>query len=65
MGAKRCLSSIPPFLLKTSDTPDGVDGAVFEGIKKAMVADRPAFLSQFLSNFYNVDTEGGKLISAA
>jgi pimeloyl-ACP methyl ester carboxylesterase len=57
------ISSIPPFLLKTSDNPDGVDGAVFEGIKKAIVADRPAFLSKFLSNFYNVDTLGGKLIS--
>ena len=57
------ISSIPPFLLKTSDNPEGVDGAVFEGIKKAIVADRPAFLSQFLSNFYNVDTLGGKLIS--
>jgi non-heme chloroperoxidase len=57
------ISSIPPFLLKTSDNPDGVEGAVFEGIKKAIVADRPAFLSQFLSNFYNVDTLGGKLIS--
>ena len=41
------ISSIPPFLLKTSDNPDGVEGAVFEGIKKAIVADRPAFLSQF------------------
>ena len=57
------ISSIPPFLLKTSDNPEGVDGAVFEGIKKAIVADRPAFLSQFLSNFYNVDTLGGNLIS--
>jgi non-heme chloroperoxidase len=57
------ISSIPPFLLKTSDNPDGVEGAVFEGIKKAIVADRPAFLSQFFSDFYNVDTLGGKLIS--
>jgi pimeloyl-ACP methyl ester carboxylesterase len=57
------MSSIPPFLLKTSDNPDGVDGAVFEGIKKAIVADRPAFLFQFLSNFYNVNALGGKLIS--
>ncbi|MGB9072476.1 MAG: alpha/beta hydrolase [Terriglobales bacterium] len=57
------ISSIPPFLLKTSDNPDGVDGAVFEGIRKAIIADRPAFLSQFLLNFYNVDTLGGKLIS--
>jgi non-heme chloroperoxidase len=57
------ISSIPPFLLKTSDNPDGVEGAVFESVKKAIVADRPAFLSHFFSDFYNVDTLGGKLIS--
>lgn len=57
------ISSIPPFLLKTSDNPDGVDGTVFEDIKKAIVADRPAFLSKFLSDFYNLDTLGGPLIS--
>ena len=67
-GTKRAskavfISSIPPFLLKTSDNPEGVDSAIFDGIKKAIVADRPAFLSQFFSNFYNVDTLGGKLIS--
>ncbi len=57
------ISAIPPFLLKGKDNPAGLDGSVFEGIKKAIVADRPAFLSQFLSNFYNVDVLGGKLIS--
>ena len=39
------ISSIPPFLLKTSDNPEGVERAVFEGIEKAIVADRPAFLA--------------------
>jgi pimeloyl-ACP methyl ester carboxylesterase len=57
------LAAIPPFLLKTPDNPAGVDGAVFEGIKKGIAADRPAFLAQFLSDFYNVDLLGGKLIS--
>ncbi len=57
------ISAIPPFLLKTVDNPGGVDAAVFEGIKKAIVADRPAFLSGFLANFYNVDTLGGKIVS--
>src|SRR5215831_10948968 len=28
------ISSIPPFLLKTSDNSEGVDGSVFEGIQK-------------------------------
>jgi pimeloyl-ACP methyl ester carboxylesterase len=57
------ISAIPPFLLKTPDNPEGVDGAIFEGIKKAIAADRPAFLLKFLSDFYNVDVLGGKLVS--
>ena len=57
------IAAIPPFLLKTPDNPSGVDGTVFDGIKKGIVADRLAFLSAFLSNFYNVDVLGGKLIS--
>jgi non-heme chloroperoxidase len=57
------IASVPPFLLKTADNPEGVDGSVFEGIKKAIAADRPAFLSAFLADFYNVDVLGGKHIS--
>jgi pimeloyl-ACP methyl ester carboxylesterase len=57
------ISAIPPFLLKTPDNPSGVDGSVFDGIKKAIVADRPAFLSKFLADFYNVDVLGGELVS--
>jgi non-heme chloroperoxidase len=47
--------AIPPFLLKTDDNPEGVDGGVFEGIKAAIVADRYAYFKDFLDNFYNVD----------
>jgi non-heme chloroperoxidase len=57
------ISAIPPFLLKTPDNPSGVDSSVFEGIKSGIAADRPAFISQFLANFYNVDVLKGKLIS--
>jgi non-heme chloroperoxidase len=57
------IAAVPPFLLKTSDNPNGVDGSVFDGIKQGIAADRPAFLAQFLVNFYNVDLLGGKLIS--
>ena len=57
------VSSVPPFLLKTADNPEGVDGSVFDGIKKAIAADRLAFLSTFLADFYNVDILGGKRIS--
>jgi non-heme chloroperoxidase len=54
---------IPPFLLKTDDNPEGVDGQVFEGIKAAIVADRYAYFADFLNNFYNVDVLGGTRIS--
>lgn len=57
------ISAVPPFLLKTRDNPEGVDGAVFQGIKQAVTADRPAFLKQFCLNFYNYDVLGGKLVS--
>jgi non-heme chloroperoxidase len=57
------LSSVPPFLLKTPDNPNGVDKSVFDGIKKAIAADRLAFLSKFLSDFYNVDGLAGKRVS--
>jgi non-heme chloroperoxidase len=57
------IAAIPPFLLKTADNPSGVDGSAFEGIKNAIVADRPAFLSAFLVDFYNVDVLGGKRVS--
>jgi non-heme chloroperoxidase len=47
--------AIPPFLLKTNDNPEGVDGQVFDGIKAAIVKDRYAYFKDFLDNFYNVD----------
>ena len=57
------ISSVPPFLLKTPDNPEGVDGSVFEGIQKAVAADRYAFFTEFLKNFYNTDLLLGKRIS--
>jgi len=49
------LGAIPPFLLKTDDNPEGVDGSVFEGIKETVLKDRYAWFKQFFDDFYNVD----------
>jgi pimeloyl-ACP methyl ester carboxylesterase len=57
------VSEIPPFLLKTPDNAEGVDDSVFEGIEKAIVADRYAFFTGFFKNFYNTDLLLGKRIS--
>ena len=57
------LGVIPPFLLKTDDNPEGVDGQVFEDIKSAIVSDRYAYFKDFFDNFYNVDVLGPARIS--
>ena len=67
-GSKRVrkaalLGTIPPFLRKTADNPEGVDEQVFEGIKAAIAKDRYAYFEDFLNNFYNVDVLGGSRIS--
>ena len=46
------VSAVTPYLLKTDDNPDGVDGSVFEGIEKQLRADRPDFLHGFGPKFY-------------
>src|SRR5246127_4272104 len=57
------IGGVPPFLLKTADNQEGVDGSVFEGIQKAVAADRYTFFTEFFKNFYNTDVLLGKRIS--
>ena len=64
-GARKAviIGGVPPFLLKTDDNPEGVDAGVFEGIQKAVAADRYAFFAEFFKNFYNTDSLLGKRVS--
>jgi len=57
------IGTLAPYLVKAADNAEGVDREVFEDIKSAMRAERPAFLRDFLRNFYNYDVTGGKLVS--
>jgi len=57
------IGGVPPYLLKTADNPEGVDGAVFAAIEKAVSADRYAFFTEFFKNFYNTDMYLGKRVS--
>ena len=57
------IGTLGPYLVKAADNPEGVERSVFDGIKAAIKADRPAFLMEFLRNFYNYDVTGGKLVS--
>jgi non-heme chloroperoxidase len=57
------ISPIPPFLLKTSDNPEGVDQSIFDGFMNAIMADRYAYQTSFLNDFFNYDKTKGKQVS--
>jgi non-heme chloroperoxidase len=63
IAAGALVSPIPPFLLQTSDNPDGVPQSVFDGFVEAAQSDTPAWMKGFLDNFYNADTLRGTLVS--
>src|SRR5713226_2730616 len=63
VGKAVFISSIPPYLLKAPDNPEGVDGSAFDGIQTAIKADRYAFFTEFFKNFYNTDQFLGKRVS--
>lgn len=49
------ISSVTPFLGKTSDNPDGVDQSIFEDMMKQMKEDRIKFLDDFGRTFFGVN----------
>ena len=57
------ISSVPPYLLKAPDNPEGVDKSAFDEIQMAIKADRYAFFTEFFKNFYNTDQFLGKRVS--
>ena len=57
------MGGVPPFLLKTEDNPEGVNGSVFEGIKKAVAADRYDLLHGVLQELLQHRSAFGKRVS--
>ncbi len=49
------LGAVPPFLLQTSDNPDGAPQEVFDGMIAGVQHNREGFLDGFLQNFFNTD----------
>jgi non-heme chloroperoxidase len=58
------ISGVPPYLLKTPETPQGVPQEVFDQIAAGLTADRFAFYTDWNKNFYNTDQNLGSRISA-
>jgi non-heme chloroperoxidase len=57
------ISGVPPYLLKTPETPNGVPQEIFDQIAAALTADRAAYFTEWNKNFFNLDQTLGKLIS--
>ncbi|MFF3878297.1 alpha/beta fold hydrolase [Streptomyces sp. NPDC001978] len=58
------ISGVPPYLLKTPETPQGVPQEVFDQIAAALTADRLAYFTEWNKNFFNLDETLGSRISA-
>jgi non-heme chloroperoxidase len=52
-----------PFLLKTDDSPEGIDRSVFDDLTTRIAADRPAAMKDFMDRSYSVDLLGGSRVS--
>jgi non-heme chloroperoxidase len=57
------ISGIPPFLLRTPDTPKAVPQIVFDGIAAGLRADRFGYFTGWNHDFYNLDQTLGVRIS--
>lgn len=57
------VAPLPPFLLKTNDSPDGIDSSVFDRMTARIAADRPAAMKDFMDDSYNIDLLGGDRVS--
>jgi non-heme chloroperoxidase len=57
------ISPIPPFLLQTSDNPDGLPASLFDGFVHTARDDSSAWMKAFLDNFFNIDKFRGTLVS--
>ncbi|MDX6279006.1 MAG: non-heme chloroperoxidase [Kribbellaceae bacterium] len=57
------IAGVPPYLLKTPQTPEGVPQEVFDEIATGLRTDRPAYFTEWNQNFYNLDENLGTRIS--
>lgn len=52
--AAALVSSVVPFMLKTSDNPNGTDPAAFDKMTHSMKEDRAKFFAAFFKDFFGV-----------
>jgi len=55
------IGAVPPLMLKTANNPGGLPIDVFDGIRKAVVADRSQFFKDLSLPFYGYNRPGAKV----
>jgi non-heme chloroperoxidase len=65
-GSKRVakaalISAVPPLMLKTDKNPGGLPISVFDGLREALVANRPQFYKDITLPFYGYNRPGAKI----
>ena len=64
VGKAALVASVAPFMLRTDDNPEGVDGSVFDAMVDGVRSDRPEFITEFGKKFYGRALLGGAAVSA-
>jgi non-heme chloroperoxidase len=55
------ISAIPPLMLKTPATPDGIPIETFDGFRAAVLGDRSQFIKDWSAAFYGANRPGSKV----
>lgn len=55
------VGAVTPFMLRTDDNPDGVDGEVFDGIKAGIAGDLPGFFGSFGESFTSYENNKDRI----
>lgn len=55
------IASVVPYMLQTSDNPDGTPQSTFDGMTKGMLEDRAHFFHSFFKSFYGVGVFTGSV----
>ena len=58
------ISSVVPYMLQTTDNPNGVPEEIFDQMTQAMKRDRAKFFADFFKDFYGVGVAGVGLVSS-
>jgi non-heme chloroperoxidase len=55
------VSAVPPIMVKTPANPEGLPREVFDGMRSALISDRPKFYRDFALLFYGANRPGSKV----